>query len=192
MPTVIIKDEKTDSPFDILSLRYIEYNSSLKYHDVVAKRDEICSFIEETKLDKSNNSLISLLSLGEKATISESKVSKEMAAIEFLTKKIDSIGFEIGRQAQKMASLNLDFSDNDLANFEKVRIKSNMARGASLSSRELTAMREAELDRIASTARYEFAKRELEKHEINKILKEKHLENVRRHDNERKDDKLGE
>ena len=91
MPTVVIKDEKTENPFDVISIRHIGYDSRLKYNDVMEKRDEISVFIRETLKDPKHNSLISLLSIGEKASIVESKKTPEIAALEVLSNKIDGI-----------------------------------------------------------------------------------------------------
>lgn len=103
MPTVILKDEKTQSPFDIISIRYVDYDSRLRYRDVVAKRAEITRFIADTYADPQNNSLISLLSIGEKASVLESKSSPEMAAIELLAGKVDKLVFEVDKYRQSQS-----------------------------------------------------------------------------------------
>ncbi len=113
MPVVIIRDEKTESPFDIISIRHIEYNSNLRYHDVIEKRAEIEIFIKETAADKKNNSLISLLSLGEKAKISEANVSKEVAAIEILAKKVESLSYELAMIPKIIDRPRLDLNSSD-------------------------------------------------------------------------------
>ena len=47
-PVVLLKDERTSSPFDISPIRYMEYNSALKFKSVMVERDNIKKSILET------------------------------------------------------------------------------------------------------------------------------------------------
>ncbi|MCM0298276.1 hypothetical protein J8K92_06425 [Bacteroides fragilis] len=65
LPVVLIKDEKTNNPFDIKDIRYIEYSEQLEYDNVIQKHEEISTAIIKTIDDYQNgvcrNSLISLI-----------------------------------------------------------------------------------------------------------------------------------
>ncbi|GFZ80882.1 hypothetical protein GCM10011497_06800 [Elstera cyanobacteriorum] len=61
-PTVLIKDDKTSEIFDVQSLRYLQYESSLRIDSVQKSIPEIVSFILETVSDlkSKTNSLIDI------------------------------------------------------------------------------------------------------------------------------------
>ncbi|MGB5791782.1 hypothetical protein [Poseidonibacter sp.] len=91
MPTVLIKDESTNAPFDISGLRYITYNKDMKHRDVKNAVEELTNCIQETyskKDDKSEiNSLIRLMELTTPASfnsidITESEKLERLQEIE--------------------------------------------------------------------------------------------------------------
>lgn len=65
LPVVLIKDKKTNNPFDIKDIRHTEYSESLEYEDVIKKREKIKDAITQTiddyKRGINRNSLISLI-----------------------------------------------------------------------------------------------------------------------------------
>lgn len=122
MPVVIIKDDKTDNPFDLISIRHILYDSKMKYKNVMESRQEICSFLKETLRDSRTNSLLSLLSIEEKATLVESKITPELAAIEVLLNKIDGLSSRISdiesmnrRMRDPVIARNISVHDLEIA-----------------------------------------------------------------------------
>lgn len=81
MPTVLIKDDVTDTPFDISSLRYVTYNKVMKHRDVISVTKELSKAIDETykkRDDRSEiNSLIRLMELANPAKINKVELSDE-------------------------------------------------------------------------------------------------------------------
>lgn len=65
LPVILIKDNKTKSPFDIKDIRYIEYSEQLPYSEVVEKQNELAfkikQTIEEYRNGISKNSLFHIL-----------------------------------------------------------------------------------------------------------------------------------
>lgn len=91
MPTVLIKDDDTNAPFDISGLRFITYNKDMKHRDVKNAVEELTNCIQETyskKDDKSEiNSLIRLMELTTPASfnsidITESEKLERLQEIE--------------------------------------------------------------------------------------------------------------
>lgn len=76
LPVVLVKDKKTNNPFDIKDIRYVEYSERLEYDDVIKKHEEISTVIintiENYKKEGYKNSLLSLIS---QARIAENRDS---------------------------------------------------------------------------------------------------------------------
>ncbi len=95
---VLIKDNKTEYPFDVNMLRTVEYDSSLRIDLIQNKVDELAMAIKETA-DNSKadgNSLVQLLSIKQPAKILEqTNMDNGMAivlnAIQSLSSKFESI-----------------------------------------------------------------------------------------------------
>lgn len=81
MPTVLIKDESTDTPFDISGLRYVEYRKGMRHRDVTEAIKELTEMVRDTfekREDKSEvHSLIRLMDLVSPAKIMQSDMSEE-------------------------------------------------------------------------------------------------------------------
>lgn len=79
MPTVLLRDNETDAPFDISGLRYVTYSKSMSYrsvNDAIAKLSDAIQQTYEKRNDKSEvNSLIRLLELNS-ATIKPVNVTE--------------------------------------------------------------------------------------------------------------------
>ena len=95
---VLIKDNKTDYPFDVNMLRTVEYDASLRIDIIQEKVDELADAIKETAENSKpdGNSLVQLLSIKKPAKFSELKeMDNNMAivlnAIQSLSSKIDSV-----------------------------------------------------------------------------------------------------
>jgi hypothetical protein len=81
MPTVLIKDNITEAPFDISGLRYVTYNKEMKHRDVLKVVSELTETIIETfkkKDDRSEvSSLIRLMELSNPAKLDKIDLSEE-------------------------------------------------------------------------------------------------------------------
>lgn len=96
--TVLIKDEKTDMPFDIGSIRTLSYNESLRIDEVEKSILNLSAFIEETYNNKENdgNSLLQLISIKTEAVLpNEVTLKGDMSivynAIQRIEDKVDKI-----------------------------------------------------------------------------------------------------
>ncbi|QUM91232.1 hypothetical protein HWV03_21930 [Moritella sp. 36] len=81
LPTVLLRDEVTDAPFDVNGLRYVTYKKSMRHRDVVEAVKELTEAIKDTyakRNDKSEiNSLIRLMELASPATLNKVELSEE-------------------------------------------------------------------------------------------------------------------
>ncbi|EOD9423302.1 hypothetical protein ACJ5M9_005040 [Vibrio campbellii] len=80
-PTVLMIDDVTPAPFDVSSLRYVEYKKDMGYRDVKLAIEKLTQTIIETyqkKDDKSEiNSLIRLMELTTPAQLNQTDISVE-------------------------------------------------------------------------------------------------------------------
>jgi len=80
-PTVLMIDDATNAPFDVSSLRYVDYKKSMGYRDVNDAVVRLTHALRETynkREDKSEiNSLIRLMELTTPAQINQSDISTE-------------------------------------------------------------------------------------------------------------------
>ncbi|MEZ9015257.1 hypothetical protein AB6D76_23605 [Vibrio splendidus] len=80
-PTVLMIDDATDAPFDVSSLRYVNYKKEMGYRDVKSAITRLKETLLETfekKDDKSEiNSLIRLMELTTPAQLSQMDISAE-------------------------------------------------------------------------------------------------------------------
>jgi len=106
MPTVLIKDENTDTPFDISGLRYVTYQKGMKDRDVIEAIKELTECIKETykkKDDKSEiNSLIRLMEFSTPAKLDNIDISE--------TEKLEKL--------HKLELLDLKSSINNLTKMQ--------------------------------------------------------------------------
>lgn len=102
LPTVLLKDDKTDAPFDIGGLRYCDYSSSMKHRDVKSAIEKLTTMIVDTYAKRNDkdevNSLIRLLELTTPAKITKSSLSTEekenaltMFKLDRLIEKVDNL-----------------------------------------------------------------------------------------------------
>ena len=79
LPVVLIKDCKTNNPFDIKDIRYIEYSEKMSYMEVIEKQDEISLTLNRTIDDyvkgRSKNSIFHILNF-------ESNANKNRTGLE--------------------------------------------------------------------------------------------------------------
>ena len=87
-PVVLIQEKGTQKIFDIAPLRYLEYSKEMKYHEVLAIRDELKAAIRATAKaegDASNiNSIVKLWALNSPAQIPDLENGKESLVLEYL------------------------------------------------------------------------------------------------------------
>ncbi|MEZ8408739.1 hypothetical protein AB6C88_13085 [Vibrio splendidus] len=81
LPTVLLRDEITNAPFDVNGLRYVTYKKDMKHRDVVSAVDELTVALVDTfekRDDKSEiNSLIRLMELANPAKINQVELTDE-------------------------------------------------------------------------------------------------------------------
>ncbi|ELA8132732.1 hypothetical protein [Vibrio parahaemolyticus] len=113
-PTVLMIDDVTPAPFDVSSLRYVEYKKDMGYRDVKLAIEKLTQTIIETyekKDDKSEiNSLIRLMELTTPAQLNQTDISAEdRAAIQVneLTAAVHSMQ---ATQNKILKSIESDFS----------------------------------------------------------------------------------
>ncbi|MEW8332904.1 MAG: hypothetical protein AB2594_17855 [Candidatus Thiodiazotropha sp.] len=92
LPTVLIKDIKTNKIFDIQGLRYIEYNQALRVDSVASEVAEIAKSIQETYAasGKDVNSLVQLLGVKAATIPSQVELSGETSVILSAIKDLSS------------------------------------------------------------------------------------------------------
>lgn len=81
--TVLIRDNKTDMPFDISSIRTLSYNANLRIDEVNNSVSEITKALQETESAKEEdvNSLLNLLSIEKAVLPSTHKMTAETSLI---------------------------------------------------------------------------------------------------------------
>lgn len=80
-PTVLMIDDVTSAPFDVSSLRYVDYKKDMRYRDVKIAIERLAQTLTDTyekKSDKSEiNSLIRLMELTTPAQLNHTDISNE-------------------------------------------------------------------------------------------------------------------
>jgi len=81
--TVLLKDKRTEMPFDIASLRYTEYNESLRVDEVQKAVEMVSKSLKDTYEAKRNdgNSLVQLLAIDEAKLPAGFKMSEDTSLI---------------------------------------------------------------------------------------------------------------
>jgi len=81
LPTVLLRDEVTEAPFDVNGLRYVTYKKDMKHRDVKAAIEELTAALKDTyekRDDKSEiNSLIRLMELASPAKLGQVELTDE-------------------------------------------------------------------------------------------------------------------
>lgn len=80
-PTVLMIDDETNAPFDVSSLRYVDYKRGMKYRDVNSAVTRLAETLKETYAKKDDqseiNSLIRLMELTSPAQLTQVDLSEE-------------------------------------------------------------------------------------------------------------------
>lgn len=94
-PTVLLKDEKTDAPFDINGLRYCLYNTDMKHRNVKLAIESLSQNLIETYKNRDNkseiNSLVRLLELSRPAELPTGEITAEEKESKLLSLKLDTV-----------------------------------------------------------------------------------------------------
>lgn len=81
LPTVLLRDDVTEAPFDVNGLRYVTYKKDMRHRDVMKSIEELTIALKETyekRADKSEiNSLIRLMELASPASLNQVELSEE-------------------------------------------------------------------------------------------------------------------
>ncbi|WP_415900615.1 hypothetical protein [Neptuniibacter sp. QD48_11] len=80
-PTVLMIDDETNAPFDVSSLRYVDYKRGMKYRDVNSAVARLAETLKDTYSKKDDlaeiNSLIRLMELTSPAQLTQVELSDE-------------------------------------------------------------------------------------------------------------------
>lgn len=115
LPVVLIKDRKTNNPFDIKDIRYVEYSENLEYKNVIQSQEEISAAIVKTVDDfrqgKCKNSIVALAK-SETHEVDKNQSYTNLAFIESEAKRIaDMIDNEYNFEAHgRLVDLICEFA----------------------------------------------------------------------------------
>jgi len=127
LPTVLMVDDKTETPFDVSGLRYVTYKKDMKYRDVNSAIEELSLSLCQTykkRADKSEiNSLIRLLELTNPspAKLDQTNATFEekiFMKLEQLSNSIDNVQTKVRDIKRNAPSVfnNEGYTDLDLEN----------------------------------------------------------------------------
>lgn len=131
MPTVLIKDESTNAPFDISGLRYITYNKNMKHRDVKNAIQELKKCIEETyskKDDKAEiNSLIRLMDLATPAKFNTIGISESEKIERLQELELQDIKVSVNKLTKIQENMSQAISDirNNISHNNQIKEKYN-------------------------------------------------------------------
>ncbi|RWX52731.1 hypothetical protein [Photobacterium chitinilyticum] len=100
LPTVLLKDDITDAPFDISVLRYCSYSKEMRHRQVLEAVKSLTDSLIETYNNRDNkseiNSLIRLLEISSPAQVPNNDLSGQEREEKLVSLKLDTIlqGFE--------------------------------------------------------------------------------------------------
>jgi len=126
MPTVLVRDEITEAPFDVNGLRYVTYKKDMKHRNVVLAIEELTLAIKDTyskRTDKSEiNSLIRLMELASPAKLNQVELTDE-ARYEKLSElhlkdiisSIEALSFNQNRMMEELIDTKLIAENNKTA-----------------------------------------------------------------------------
>lgn len=152
-PVVLIQEKGTPKIFDIGPLRYLEYDKSMKYHDVLKTQTALTEAIIATKATKAAegqqgnvNSIVRLMALSNPATIPTLEGdNKEAFAIDVLQTQLNDM--------RKMMEISLmenrrGVSKGNISSIEYERISSKLDKLMSAKRRMPREIQEQEFHRL--------------------------------------------
>lgn len=125
MKTVLMKDEKTDRPFDISSIRSINYESSLRIDLVNKAISELAKALKETKemSEHEPNSLLKLLSIENPAKLPDRQELSGDSSL--ILQAIQELSLDMHRSLSRKRVIdggNANLNDTMLPNGQIVRM----------------------------------------------------------------------
>ncbi len=127
-PTVLVQETGTPKIFDISPLRYTEYRQGLKYRDVLADQkkieEAISATVEATNKGEGINSIVSILSLSNPASLKEISQDDTGRIIQLLRADIDNLRNDI--QSKGFSNQKEDKTEYSKAIIEIVENKVSM------------------------------------------------------------------
>lgn len=129
MPTVLIKDESTNAPFDISGLRYITYSKNMKHRDVKKAIEELTNCIKETyskKDDKAEiNSLIRLMELTTPASFNTIDITDSEKIERLQELELQDIKVSVNKLTKIQENMSYAISDirNHISNNDQIKDK---------------------------------------------------------------------
>ncbi|PSU95090.1 hypothetical protein [Photobacterium kishitanii] len=106
LPTVLLKDDITEAPFDINGLRYCNYNHQMKHRDVKSAIDKLSEMLIDTYSKKDNkaevNSLIRLLELASPAEVPQNSMSGKEREEAQIRLKLDTLIDSVNQVQKKI------------------------------------------------------------------------------------------
>ena len=151
-PTVLIQEKGTKKIFDISPLRFLEYSSEMKYHEVKKSQLELTEMIKATRDSQgkaeSINSIIKLLSISGPARIPDLPEDQEKIAFNYLRSEIQDLQSMVKHLAMSKSS-----EVKSIAAVEYERLSSRLDRLASGRLRVPTEKRRMELERLFEESR---------------------------------------
>tara|TARA_Y100000588_G_scaffold12354_1_gene13458 strand:+ start:68 stop:820 length:753 start_codon:yes stop_codon:yes gene_type:complete len=105
-PTVLLKDEKTNAPFDINGLRYCQYNTDMRHRNVKLAIEQLSATLIETYKNRENkseiNSLVRLLELAKPAELPTGDITPQEKEAKLLSLKLDTVINGMEQMQQKI------------------------------------------------------------------------------------------
>jgi hypothetical protein len=126
-PVVLIKDDRTRSPFDISPLRHQEYDAALSYKGVLAAQAVLTKAVESMLTEGAASDVNSIVRLMGLVAASEklSEASPVDAKLELMQKSIDTLTGSLDRVLHREAASNRRFAGTVSSDrtFQDVMIK---------------------------------------------------------------------
>jgi len=175
-PVVIMKDDKTISPFDINSIRYVPYGSARLYEDVIKSRSELVLAIRSTVSgsEHSVNSLVRLLGVSAAAR-KEGNEDPASARLELIERSLATVATSVAKLVEKeqfkykpqtspslsnriLELTNESATSPKISNLADLIVGNNMEWNTLLEDSEGNKLAEALIERKRNTASAQLAK----------------------------------
>ncbi|WP_053816346.1 hypothetical protein [Vibrio parahaemolyticus] len=146
-PTVLLKDEKTNAPFDINGLRYCQYNTDMRHRNVKLAIEQLSATLIETYKNRENkseiNSLVRLLELAKPAELPTGDITPQEKEAKLLSLKFDTVINGMEQMQQK-----IQYIENKFEHYQPSTKQTNSEQSASFKGlrHQLRAQRQSNQD----------------------------------------------
>jgi hypothetical protein len=144
-PTVLIQECWTEKIFDISPLRITDYRRELKYKEVLQDQDAIAQTILDTKTatDKWEwvNSIISILSLGNPASLKEPWADDSAKMLQVVMAEMSELRYDFRQVSRKFDERDAHIPDR-MIEFDKIKIETYKLQDLIRSKAPLPAVKE--------------------------------------------------